>query len=154
MRKILFILFSLISVTLSLGCSNATRRNMDSEIYPISSLYCDSFMIYTMCAEDITGDGEVDLFFFEDDDQIFFYRERSLMKIVDKHLFHPCMEKMNNNLLNIGSQLFFIQNKEDLVQRMSLKTRLMGIYISYLPVINSCQPNGSTADFNDEEDYF
>ncbi len=127
---------------------------MDSEINPVSSLYCDSFMIYTMCAEDITGDGGVDLFFFEDDDQIFFYREQSLLKIVDKHLFHPCMKKMDNNLLNIGSQLFFIQNKDDLIQRVSLKTRLMGLYISYLPIINSCQANSNAEDFYDEEDYF
>ncbi len=154
MRKLFLVLLCMLSITFCVSCSNLIKRNMDSGINPVSSLYCDGFMIYTMCAEDVTGDGVVDLFFFEDDDQIFFYREDSLMKIVDKHLFHPCMEKMNSDLLKVGSQLFFIQNSDDLVQRMSLKTRLMAIYISYLPAIHSCQSVGSTADFSEEEEYF
>ena len=66
-------------------------------------------MIYTMCAEDLNRDGEVDLFFFEDDDQIFFYRKGYLRDIINSHLFHPCMEEMSDDLVGLGSRLFLIK---------------------------------------------
>ena len=96
-------------------------------------------MIYTMCAEDLNSDGEVDLFFFEDDDQIFFYRKGYLKNIISSHLFHPCMREMTDDLVRLGSRLFLIKKDEISVNKIAIQTKLMAIYISYLPAINSCQ---------------
>ena len=96
-------------------------------------------MIYTMCAEDLNSDGEVDLFFFEDDDQIFFYRKGYLRDIINSHLFHPCMEEMSDELVRLGSRLFLIKKDDISINKIAIQTKLMAMYISYLPAINSCQ---------------
>ena len=131
----------LIFLTLiSLGCSSTKPVvSIEKNRPPLSSLYCDSFMIYTMCAEDFNRDGEVDLFFFEDDDQIFFYKKGYLKNIISSHLFHPCMREMTDDLVRLGSRMFLIKKDGDFVNKMAIQTKLMAIYISYLPVINSCQ---------------
>ena len=115
-------------------------------------------MIYTMCAEDLSRDGKVDLFFFEDDDQIFFYRKGYLKDIINSHLFHPCMEEMSDDLVGLGSRLFLIKKDEISVNKIAIQTKLMAMYISYLPAINSCQEanNAETHDENffDEDEFF
>ena len=156
--KVDFLFLILLAFTIS-GCSTtAKNKNVQNDEYRDSSLYCDSFMTYTMCAEDLTGNGEVDLFFFEDDDQIFFYRQGFLRKAISSHLFHPCKQQMEEGLVRAGSKLLLINREENFVQRISLQTKLMAFYISYLPVINSCQEagergNDSTNSF-DYDEYF
>ena len=161
LAKLIFTLFFALMIVFALGCSNI-KKNEDRLVRNelISSLYCDQFMIYTMCAEDLTGSGEVDLFFFEDDDQIFFYREGSLQNAMSTHLFHPCMQKMHDDLVVVGSKLLSLKKKGALLERMSLQTKLMSFYIRYLPVISSCQRSNKKIDdtrldsFNDSDEYF
>ena len=125
---------------IGLGCSSTKPRiSVEKDQLRSPLLYCDSFMIYTMCAEDLNSDGEVDLFFFEDDDQIFFYRKGYLKNIISSHLFHPCMREMTDDLVRLGSRLFLVKKDEISVNKIAIQTKLMAIYISYLPAINSCQ---------------
>ena len=144
---------------IDLGCSSTKPRiSVEQDQLRSPLLYCDSFMIYTMCAEDINRDGEVDLFFFEDDDQIFFYRKGYLKDIINSHLFHPCMEEMSDDLVGLGSRLFLIKKDEISVNKIAIQTKLMAMYISYLPAINSCQEanNAENHDENffDEDEFF
>ena len=144
----------LIFLTLiSLGCSSTKPVvSIEKNRARLSSLYCDSFMIYTMCAEDLNRDGKVDLFFFEDDDQIFFYRKGYLKNIISSHLFHPCMREMTDDLVRLGSRLFLIKKDEISVNKIAIQTKLMAFYISYLPVINSCQ-EANEQENNDEDSF-
>ena len=148
-----FLQFIMLLSTLALGCTTIkTNEYTDKNRLRQTTLYCDSFMIYTMCAEDLNGNGEVDLFFFEDDDQIFFYRKGYLNNAITSHLFHSCMQEMDNDLVKIGSKLFQIKKSGDIVQRISIQTKLMAFYVSYLPVISSCQRT-STEDNYEENDF-
>ena len=138
---------------IGLGCSSTKPRiSVEKDQLRSPLLYCDSFMIYTMCAEDINRDGEVDLFFFEDDDQIFFYRKGYLKNIISSHLFHPCMREMTDDLVRLGSKLFLIKKDEISVNKIAIQTKLMAIYISYLPAINSCQ-EANELENNDENSF-
>ena len=49
------------------------------------------------------------------------------------------MRGMTDDLVRLGSRLFLIKKDGDFVDRVAIQTKLMAIYISYLPVINSCQ---------------
>ena len=140
-------------VLMSSGCSSTKPSvSIEKNRLQLSLLYCDSFMIYTMCAEDLNRDGEIDLFFFEDDDQIFFYKKGSLKNIITSHLFHPCMREMTNDLVKLGSRLFLIKKDADFVHKIAIQTKLMAFYISYLPVINSCQ-EANEQENNDEDSF-
>ena len=152
LKKVCYLILTFLTL-ISLGCSS-TKPGMSIENNrpKLSLLYCDSFMIYTMCAEDLNRDGEVDLFFFEDDDQIFFYRKGYLKNIITSHLFHPCMREMTNDLVRLGSRLFLIKKDGNFVHKIAIQTKLMASYISYLPVINSCQ-EANELDNNDENSF-
>ena len=42
---------------------------------PVSSLYCENFLIYDLCAQDLDGDGVVEYVYFEDSRDVFIYRK-------------------------------------------------------------------------------
>ncbi len=152
LKKVCYLILTFLTL-ISLGCSSTkTGVNIENNRPRLSLLYCDSFMIYTMCAEDLNKDGEVDLFFFEDDDQIFFYRKGYLKNIISSHLFHPCMREMTEDLVRLGSKLFLIKKDEISVNKIAMQTKLMAIYISYLPAINSCQ-EANELENNDENSF-
>ncbi|MDG1988394.1 MAG: hypothetical protein P8J18_10465 [Halieaceae bacterium] len=152
LKKVYYLSLTFLTL-ISLGCSSTKPGvSIENNRPHLSLLYCDSFMIYTMCAEDLNRDGEVDLFFFEDDDQIFFYRKGYLKNIITSHLFHPCMREMTNDLVKLGSRLFLIKKDADFVYKIAIQTKLIAFYISYLPVINSCQ-EANEIENNDENSF-
>ncbi len=152
LKKTCYLILTFLTL-ISLGCSSTKRGvNVEKNQPRFSLLYCDSFMLYTMCAEDLNRDGEVDLFFFEDDDQIFFYRKGYLKNIISSHLFHPCMREMTDDLVRLGSRLFLIKKDGISVNKIAIQTKLMAIYISYLPVINACQ-EANELKKNDENSF-
>ena len=76
--KVILRVTSFLGLVLSLVGCNSIRLVTTT---PINNVYCDNFLIYEMCAEDLDNDGIVEHVYFADTFEVFLYRELSLIHI-------------------------------------------------------------------------
>lgn len=141
------------------GCSS-TQTTPAPLNQPSTSLYCDSYLIYRMCAMDIDKNGDVDFMYFEDTNEIFMISAEYNGERFENFIYHECLQPMDDAIRNASSELLFINKSSGALKKTQLKTRLMLNYTRYLPDINHCMNSHHIAEhseFNDDsfgdEDY-
>ena len=140
---------------LSCASSGETRALM-----PVSDLYCDNFLIYEICAQDMNRDGIVELVYFSDTNEVFLYREGTESQVPDALTMHNCVQMMDDDIVNNASQLFYISDQTPYIERLDIKGALMFSYMGYMPRVSRCtgeaggsepvQPAGDEFDFEIE----
>jgi hypothetical protein len=127
----------LVTVTLSLlllaGCSSSVDLNL-----PVSDFYCDNFLIYDMCAQDLDQDGRVELVYFADTNEVFLYRGGSQSKLPGSLSMHRCAQPMNEEIVRHTSRLFFISDETSYLERSDIRGSLMMSYVGFLPRVAVC----------------
>lgn len=126
------------SVLTACGSGSAMRQ-------PVSAFYCDSFLIYDMCAQDLDRDGEVELVYFADTNEVFLYRDESDAELPLQLTMHRCALPMNEEIIQSTSRLFLISDETSLLERSDIRGSLMLSYVSYLPRVAACHGDDPAA---------
>ncbi len=105
---------------------------------PVSSLYCENFLIYDMCAQDLNGDGVVEHVYFEDTKNVFMYREGTDADIPRDLILHPCALLMDEELIATTSRVFYVNEETTYLERQDIRGAMMLKYISYMPRVVTC----------------
>ncbi len=112
-----------------------------------NTLYCDRFMIYEMCALDLTHNGEVDMLYFADTLETFMYWEDTSALIPSDYPYHECVQPGDEEIRKLGSRLLHIEEDTHGMQVSNIKTRLLLSYTRYMPEVKRCNnPEWAEAD--------
>lgn len=117
---------------------------------PVSSTYCDNFMIYDMCARDTNRDGIVDFVYFSDTHDIFMYREGAERRFPEEHGVHRCAQPMDEDLVATTSRLFYIDDETPYLERQDIRGSMMIKYIAYMPEVTACNMRAEAAEEAEE----
>ena len=129
-----------IPLVLLAACSSSLDMNR-----PVSDFYCDNFLVYDMCAQDLDSDGQVELVYFTDTNEVFLYRHGSESYLPDELSMHRCAQPMNDAIVRNTSRLFYITEETGYLERSNIRGDLMFSYVSYLPKVAGCNENSQVA---------
>lgn len=124
----------LLLCSLLIACGSTDRDGLR----PVSSLYCDSFMTYDMCARDTNADGVVEFVFFGDTRDIFMYREGAEATFPREFGVHRCAQLMGEGLVATTSRLFYIDEDTTYLERQDIRGAMMIRYIALMPKVTAC----------------
>ena len=113
---------------------------------PVSSLYCENFLIYDMCAQDLNGDGVVEYVYFEDTKNVFMYREGTDVDIPTDLSLHPCAQLMDEELIATTSRVFYMNEETTYLERQDIRGAMMLKYVSYMPRVVTCNLQNAQAE--------
>ncbi len=105
---------------------------------PVSSNYCDSFLIYDMCARDLSGNGVVDLVYFTDTMEVFMYRPGAENNVPGELGVHRCVLAMDEELVATTSRLFYIDDQTSLLEKQDIRGAMLLKYMAYMPEVTAC----------------
>lgn len=107
---------------------------------------CDSYLLFSMCVQDIDGDNTVDMVYFTDTKEAFMYQEGK-QDLVGKTLpFHRCAVPIGADMQTTTNRLL---NRADLsfTEEIDITKELIINYAAAKPAIDACN-----ARFEDGED--
>ncbi len=128
-----FFLFASLLLALS-ACSSSDFVGLR----PVTSEYCDNFLVYDMCARDTNRDGVVDVVYFTDTDEVFMYREGMQGRFPRNLEVHQCAQQMDDDLVATTSRLFFIDEETSFLEKQDIRGAMMIKYIAYMPRVSAC----------------
>ena len=121
-------------VALLVGCAS-TPENASQQTK--GKTVCDSYLILSMCVQDLHGDGTVDMVFFTDTNEVFMYQDGKQDAVAEVMPFHRCavpldegMKATTNRILNRGDL--------SLGEEMSITRELISNYVAAKPGIDAC----------------
>ncbi len=123
----------LLLVSLLPACSLTVDGNA-----PVNSVYCDNFMIYDMCAQDLNNDGIVEFVYFADTRDVFMYRDGVLDQIPSRHNMHRCAQQMDDDLVATTSRVFYVGDDTPYLEKQDIRGAMMIKYISFMPQVTAC----------------
>jgi len=140
--------FLILSALLLCSCGTTPVANPN-----LSSLFCDRYLIYPMCTQDVTGNGRADFVYFEDSQEIFLFN-RKLVRQVPSHLtMHECAQTMDRKLIDATSLLLTVNDETGFFRRAEIKNGIFFHYMRYLPRVARCNPQVMPADKDAEDDF-
>ncbi len=125
---------SLLIATVFLGLNACSF----SAFGPVSNVYCDNFLVYDMCAQDLNGDGEVEYVYFADSLDVFMYREGGIDNVPAPHEIHRCAQLMDEDLVATTSRVFTVTDNTSYLEKQDIRGAMMLKYISYMPRVTAC----------------
>lgn len=105
---------------------------------PEVSLYCDNFLVYDMCVQDLNRDGVVEFVYFEESNEVFLYREGAQDAIPAELTVHRCAQAMDEGLVATSSRVFFVNESTSYLMVQDIKGAMMIKYIAYMPQVTAC----------------
>ena len=121
-------------VTVLTGCaSNAPTINEE----PIGRRVCDSYIILSMCVEDVNGDNTVDIIYFTDTNEVFMYQE-GRRDVVPEHMaFHRCAVPLDEGMQTTTNRILN-RNNLSLTEELEITRLLIANYAAAKPTIDAC----------------
>ena len=105
---------------------------------PINNVYCDNFLIYEMCAEDMDNDGVVEHVYFADTLEVFLYRKGVKDSIPDRLDMHRCIRAMDEGLVATTNRVFGVTDDTAYLEKQDIRGAMMIKYFAHLPEITAC----------------
>jgi hypothetical protein len=98
---------------------------------------CDTYLIQSMCVQDLQGDGVVDLIYFTDTKEIFMYRSGKRDSVAQVMPFHRCAVPLDAGMQATTNQIL---NREDLslTEELSITMELIANYLAAKASIDAC----------------
>ena len=115
-------------------------------VRPTTSLYCDNFLLYTLCARDMNQDGIVDFVYFEESEEVFMWREGARDDVPADMKFHQCAEVMDAELVATTNRVFFVDDDTSYLERQDIRGGMMIKYITRLPRVAACNMRANQAE--------
>lgn len=113
---------------------------------PVSSLYCDNFLIYDMCARDLSGNGVVDLVYFTDTMEVFMFRPGTENRVPTTLGVHRCARSMDEELVSTTSRLFYIDDETSYLEKQDIRGAMLLKYMAYMPEVTACNMRHKEAE--------
>ena len=132
MRSIRHII-ALLFLSLVVACSSIPEGAR-----PVSAEYCDNFLIYDMCARDLSRNGVVDLVYFTDTLEVFMFRPGAEDNIPNDLGVHRCVRPMDEELVATTSRLFYIDEETTYLERQDIRGAMLLKYMTYMPEVTAC----------------
>ena len=129
--RLSIVLLSLLALT---ACGLGTAG-----VSPTTSLYCDNFLLYKMCARDMDRDGIVEFVYFEESEVVFMWREGARDDIPADMEIHECAETMDPELVATTNRVFFVDDETSYLERQDIRGGMMIKYITALPRVVACK---------------
>jgi len=110
---------------------------------------CDTYLIQSMCVQDLQGDGVVDLIYFTDTKEIFMYQNGKRNLVAEVMPFHRCAVTLDAGMQATTNRIL---NREDLslTEELSITMELITNYLAAKPNIDAC--NAQVEDNSDKAD--
>ena len=110
---------------------------------------CDTYLIQSMCVQDLQDDGVVDLIYFTDSEEIFMYQSGKKDVVAGVMPFHRCAVPLDAGMQATTNRIL---NREDLslTEELSITMELITNYLAAKPSIDAC--NARFEDNSDEAD--
>ena len=110
---------------------------------------CDTYLIQSMCVQDLQGDGVVDLIYFTDTKEIFMYQNGKRNLVAEVMPFHRCAVTLDAGMQATTNRIL---NREDLslTEELSITMELISNYLAAKPSIDAC--NAQVEDNSDKAD--
>ena len=98
---------------------------------------CDTYLIQSMCVQDLQGDGVVDLIYFTDTKEIFMYQNGKRNLVAEVMPFHRCAVTLDAGMQATTNRIL---NREDLslTEELSITMELITNYLAAKPSIDAC----------------
>ena len=113
---------------------------------PTNALYCDTYLLYDMCAQDENRDGIVDWVYFTDTEEIFMFRE-GVQDSYDGDLgVHRCMQIMDESLVATTSRVFYVDDETSFLEKQDIKGAMFVKYVAYMPEVTACNLRAEEAE--------
>lgn len=142
-------LFALLAVATLIGCtSTPPHRPVEQAISVPGKTVCDSYIILSMCVQDLVGDGTVDMVYFTDTNEVFMYQQGRYPVIAQVMPFHRCAVPLNEGMQNTTNRIL---KREDLslAEELDITRHLITNYVAAKPSIDAC--NAQFADENSHD---
>lgn len=104
----------------------------------LSDVYCDNFLIYDMCAQDLNGDGVVEYVYFADTLEVFMFRDGANENVPAPHGMHRCAMPMDEDLVATTSRVFQVTDETSYLEKQDIRGAMMIKYIAYMPRVTTC----------------
>ena len=141
-------LFALLSVATLIGCSSTPPLKTAEQTNSMpGKTVCDSYIILSMCVQDLVGDGTVDMVYFTDTSEVFMYQQGRYQEIAQVMPFHRCAVPLNDGMQTTTNRIL---KREDLslAEELDITRHLIANYIAAKPSIDAC--NAQYADENSQ----
>ncbi|MEH6609183.1 MAG: hypothetical protein V7696_07410 [Halioglobus sp.] len=131
MRKNLFTPFLLL---LLVGCASSIPPRTE---HAGGKTVCDTYLILSMCVQDVSGDDTVDMIYFTDTNEIFMYQEGRRSAVAKFMPFHRCAVPLNEGMQATTNRIL---NRSDLSlgEEIEITRLLISNYIAARPAIDAC----------------
>ena len=138
-------------VLLLSACSQQPQLPVDANAH----VYCDRYLLYRMCALDVSNNGQTDFLYFEDSAEIFLFDPKKTNNVPTYLTMHKCAQSMDTSLIDATSLLLTVNDDMSFFRRTEIKNKIFYHYIRYVPRINRCnKEKKQNEDLLAEEDGF
>ena len=135
------------------GCSSApATRTTQTQ----GKIVCDSYIILSMCVQDLIGDGTVDMIYFSDSREIFMYQEGRQDAVAEVMPLHRCAVSLNAGMQATTNRILERENLS-LGEELDITRQLIASYAAARPEINACNArfeDNHTGDIAHEDEFF
>ena len=123
-------------------------------------LVCEELFIYEVCAQDYTGDGQLDLFYFDDTKEIMMYRPGTREIVQEVLPLHVCAREMEPSTVEAGTKMLYAPPDTGVIEMMGYKRTLVSNYMAALDEVKECnkahgidspEADSGNDDFGDDE---
>ena len=121
------------SVALLAACGSLV-----SGVRSLNTEYCDTFLIYDMCARDTNRDGIVEVVYFTDTREVFMYHPESEGKYPSDLGLHRCAMPMDEELVATTNRVFYVDDSTTFLEKQDIKGAMMLKYVTYMPEVTAC----------------
>ena len=111
-----------------------------------NNVYCDNFLIYEMCAEDLNNDGIVEHVYFLDTLEVFLFRKGAKQSIPDHLSMHRCIRVMDEALVATTNRVFEVTDETSYLEKQDIRGAMMIRYFAHLPEITACNLRADQAE--------
>lgn len=98
---------------------------------------CDTYLIQSMCVQDLQGDGVVDLIYFTDTKEIFMYQNGKRDLVAEAMPFHRCAVPLDEGMQTTTNRILNRENLS-LTEELSITMELITNYLDAKPSIDAC----------------
>jgi hypothetical protein len=119
---------------LSACASNAPTPEAEHTGTPV---VCDSYIVLSMCVEDVTGDSTVDIVYFTDTNEVFMYQEGRRDVVPEQMAFHRCAVPLNEGMQTTTNRILQRDNLS-FTEQLDITRLLIANYTAAKPTIDAC----------------
>ncbi len=111
---------------------------------------CDSYLVLSMCVQDLDGDDTVDIVYFTDTAEVFMYQEGKQGLVGELMAFHRCAVPLDEGMQATTDRILD-RAELSLVEEVTITKELISNYAAAKPTIDACNSAFEATDGDDRQ---